>query len=91
MAAGALLFTVKLPLTLPAAVGANAMFSVADCPGVKTVPEATPLALNPVPDRVTPEIVTFELPVLLSVELSVLLLPTVTLPKLKLVGFVPKT
>lgn len=51
------------------------------------VPAATPLALNPAPEVVTPEIVMFEFPVFWMVTLSELLLPTLTLPKLKLEGF----
>lgn len=41
----ALLETETLPVTLPAAVGAKATFSVAVCPGVNVVLAATPLAL----------------------------------------------
>src|SRR5437899_8426654 len=46
----------------------------------------TPLALKPAPVTVTPEIVTFEFPVLVSVTGNPLLPPTFTLPKLRLVG-----
>ena len=42
--------------------------------------------MNPVPTVVTPEIVTFELPLFVSVALSDLLAPTFTFPKPKLVG-----
>jgi hypothetical protein len=85
----ALLTTDTLPVTLPAAVGANATFSVIDWLGVRTVPEVTPLALNPVPVAVTLEIVTFEFPLFVSVALNELLFPTFTFPKFKLVGFAP--
>jgi hypothetical protein len=85
----ALLTTDTLPVTLPAAVGANATFTVADWLGVRTVPEVTPLALNPVPVTVTVEIVTFEFPLFVSVTLNELVLPTFTFPKFKLVGFAP--
>jgi len=85
----ALLSTDTLPVMLPAAAGANATFSVVDWLGVRTVPEVTPLTLNAVPVTVTLEIVTFEFPLFVSAALNELLLPTFTLPKLKLVGLAP--
>jgi len=84
----ALLITLTLPLTLRATVGANATVSVADWLGAKTVPEVTPLVLNPAPMTVTPEILTFEFPLFVTVVFSELLLPMSTFPKLKLVGLV---
>ena len=63
-----------LPLAGPPHVGANVTVSVADCPGVSTVPFTTPLELNPVPVRVTPEIVTFAFPLLVAEVVSWLLL-----------------
>ena len=57
--------------------------------GVKVVPALTPLALNPVPDAVTLEIVTFAFPLLVSVTPSKLLPPTLTVPKPRLVGLTP--
>src|SRR5258708_13571043 len=50
------------------------------------VPDVTPLVLNPAPVIVTPEIVTFEFPLFVSVAPTELLLPTFTFPKLRLVG-----
>ena len=50
------------------------------------MPELTPLVLYPVPVTVTPEMVTLELPLLVSVVPSEPLLPRSTFPKLKLVG-----
>ena len=47
-----------------------------------------PLPLKPVPEVVIDEIIRFALPVLLSEIDWVALLPTVTLPKLSLVGLV---
>jgi hypothetical protein len=55
--------------------------------GVNVVPEVTPLAPKPVPETVTLEMLTFEFPVLVRLALSDALLPTFTLPKLRLVGF----
>ena len=86
----ALLVIVTLaPLTAPAVVGANVTVRVEDCPGVSTVPFGTPLALNPAPVTVTPEIVMFELPLFVSDVVSELSVPSPTLPKDRLVGFVP--
>ena len=51
-------------------------------------PELTPLALNPAPDMLTPEIVTSELPLFVTVTVRELLPPMPTFPKLKLVGLV---
>jgi hypothetical protein len=82
----ALLSTVTLPVALWATVGANATVSVADWLGARMVPDVTPLVLNPVPVAVTPEIVTFELPVFVSVAANELVLPMFTFPKFKLVG-----
>jgi hypothetical protein len=65
--------------------------TVTDWFGVKISPEVTPLLLYPVPVTVTPEIVTFEFPLLVSVVVNELLLPTLTLPKLKLDELNPST
>ena len=51
------------------------------------MPDVTPGVLNAAPMTVTPEIVTFELPVFVSVVFSELVPPTFTFPKLKFVGF----
>ena len=85
----ALLATLTLPDTLPATVGVKRTFSVAVWLGVRIVPILRPLALKPVPEGVTFEIVTFELPLFVRVTLKVLLLPSFTFPKLKLVGLAP--
>ena len=54
--------------------------------GSKTKPELTPLVVNPAPVTLTLEIVTFEFPVLVSVTLNGVLVPSVTLPKLNVAG-----
>lgn len=83
----ALLAMLTVPLTAPAADGSNATVKVAVCDGSSTRPEDTPLAVKPAPPLVvTPEIVTFEFPLLVSVTLKELVVPSFTLPKLKLVG-----
>jgi hypothetical protein len=82
----ALLTTVTPPVTPPVDVGAKVTFKPADCPGARTVPEDTLLALKPAPEAVTPEIVTLELPEFFSVTPRVLAVPVSILPKLKLAG-----
>ena len=83
----ALLATATLPDTLLGKVGAKITLKVVFCPAVNVTAGASPLVLNPVPVTVAPEIVTFELPVFVKVTGNALLLPTLTLPKLRLVGF----
>src|SRR3989442_1762066 len=50
----------------------------------------TPLALKPAPVTVTPEMVTVEFPLLVSVTGNPLLPPTSTLPKLGVGGLAPR-
>ena len=82
----ALLETLTLPVALPALLGAKVTFNVAVCPAEIINPEDTPLTLKPGPDWLTLEIVTLELPVLVIVTESILLVLTFTLPKLRLDG-----
>jgi hypothetical protein len=81
----ALLLTATFPVTAPAVVGANVITRVAVWLGVSVVP-LTPVALKPAPVAPTPEIITFEFPVFVSVTFTVALLPSLTLLKLKLDG-----
>jgi hypothetical protein len=81
----ALLVTVTLPVTLAAAAGVKVTFSVAVCAGVKICPVETPLAVNPAPDMLTFDTVTFAFPPFVNVTLSMLLLPMLTFAKLRLV------
>jgi hypothetical protein len=81
--------TVRLPLALPADCGVNVTVKVAPCPAVSVTGAVMPLRLNPVPLIPTCEIVTLEPPVFVIVSDRDVLLPTVTLPKLRLVGFDP--
>jgi hypothetical protein len=69
-----------LPLTAPALLGENSTVTVADWFGANTSPEISPLALKPAPDKPTLEMVTLAFPLLVTVALNVLLLPTFTLP-----------
>lgn len=78
--------TVKFPLTAPTAVGANETVSFALCPPFRVSGVVIPLTLNPVPVIPTCDTDTLELPVFVIVSESVPILPTLTLPKLRLVG-----
>jgi hypothetical protein len=80
----ALLVTVTLPFSEPPLAGANVTLRDAVWPGVTTCPADTPVALKPEPLTLTFETVTFEFPPLVKVTGSALLLPTLTLPKFRL-------
>ncbi len=82
----ALLTTETVPLKLLALVGEKAMDNVALCPAVRIDGGIDPVVLKLFPDTVVWAMVTLELPVLVIVAVCVALLPTVTFPKLKLVG-----
>jgi hypothetical protein len=87
----ALLATATPPVTLPVDVGAKVTFKAADCPGARTVPEDTLLALKPAPEALAPDIVTLELPEFVRVTPRVLVAPVSILPKLKLAGLALST
>lgn len=80
---------VTLPLTLPADVGVNVTVKVALWPAVNVAGVVIPLRLKPVPLIPTCEIVTLEAPVLVNVSERDWLLPTIKLPKLRLLGLDP--
>ena len=54
------------------------------------MPFEIPLTLNPAPVELTLEIVISELPLLVTAAFKELLLPSFTLPKLRLVGLMPR-
>jgi hypothetical protein len=81
----ALLVIVTLPVTAPAAVGANSTVNVADWFALRISPAVTPLVVKPVPETFTAEIATLAFPVLVTDRLSELLLPVFTLPKFRFV------
>jgi hypothetical protein len=79
--------SVTVPETAPAAVGANETLNVAVCPAVSVTGAVMPVRLNPEPLLIaTWEMVTLDPPVFVTVSERVCLLPTVTVPKLRLVG-----
>ena len=79
----ALLATEMLPVTLTALDGLKVTARVVVFPGPKISPVGTPVALKPAPFTVTLEIVTFEFPALVKVTFWLLLLDTLTFPKIK--------
>lgn len=83
--------TTTLPLPLPAVVGVNTTWKVVFCPAPNVTGVVTPLKVNPVPLAAICEIVTVVPPVFVTVSRSDELLPTVTLPKLRLEGFEVRT
>jgi hypothetical protein len=80
----AVLAMLTLPLTNPVAAGAKVTLSVAVLPPLMISPEETLFelpGLNPAPVTLTPVMVMLEVPELVRVALSVLLLPVLTVLK----------
>jgi len=77
------LVTVTLPVMVPELAGANVTLSIAVCAGARMRPAETPLGVKPAPVTLTFEIVTLVLPEFVNVTPKLLLLPTVTFPKLR--------
>ena len=73
--------TVKLPLAVPAAVGAKLTSRMTACPAASVIGAVTPLRLKADPLNPSCEIVMLEPPVLVNVSDKLAVLPTVTLPK----------
>ena len=80
----ALLTIVTLPVTPPVAAGAKVIFKVAVSLTAMICPVEIPLTLKPGPEMLALATVTLEPPEFVRVAESVLLLPTSTLPKLRL-------
>jgi len=74
------------PLALPAEVGVKTTPKVKLCPGIRVNGKVSPVRLNPVPVMLACVTVRLEPPELVSVSDSVWLLPTWTLPKLRLLA-----
>jgi len=79
----AVLTTVTAPLNVPVLFGAKTMFMVALWPAASVAPLMPLVTLKPVPLMLTPEMITAELPVLVSRTPRVVLSPTVSLPKFR--------
>ena len=86
----ALLVIETLPATLPDAVGVKVVLKVALWPAVRIRGSEGPLTPKPAPLTVVCKIVTGAIPVLLTLKVWLLALPTVTLPKFKLLGAPPQ-
>jgi len=84
---GVLLTSETLPDTLPVVAGPNCTLKVVDCPAARVSGRFSPVMLKPVPETVACETLTVALPVFVSATLWVLVLATVTLPKLMFEGF----
>ncbi len=82
-----MLVMARLPLTVPLDDGAKAVLNVTLCPALKVRGRLRPVMLKPAPVAVACEIVTLVPPELVRVSERLLLLPTWTLPKLRLAGF----
>jgi hypothetical protein len=83
----ALLVSERLPVTLPAAAGAKLTLKLAVWPALSASGSVGPVKLKPVPVIAACETVTLAVPVFAKVTAWVLLvLPTVTSPKLRLAG-----
>ena len=78
---------VTSPFTAPVEAGLNETLKVLLCPGVNVTGTVIPLTLNPAPLAVSEEIVELMPPTLVRVSDRVCVLPTATLPKLRVVGF----
>jgi len=87
----ALLTTEMPPLTLPLTVGLNWALRVRFCAGESVTGVLPPASKKPAPFAVICEMVTLEFPVLVIVTFWVAeVVPVVMLPKLKLVGLMPR-
>jgi hypothetical protein len=83
---GALSVKVMLPVAAPAVVGVNVTLNVSDWPPLIVFGSESPLIPNSLPESVARLIVTFELPVFVSVTVCVLLWFTCTFEKVKVEG-----
>jgi hypothetical protein len=82
----ALLATVMVPVSAPAAVGAKLTFMLTLCPAARYRGNESPLALKAGAEELTPESVIVAFPVLLSTTTCEPLLPMETLPRFKVAG-----
>jgi hypothetical protein len=76
----------KLPLRVPAAVGANVKSKLALCPAARARGNASPLIVKPDPVKLAWEMLALEPPEFVRVTVCLCELPTVTLPNDTLAG-----
>ncbi len=84
----ALLATLTLPDALPGAVGANCALKVLDCPGARENGKVKPLMAKPAPVTLPCEIFKLAVPELVKVTVWALAVPTITFPKLTVLGVI---
>ena len=82
---------VRLPVSAPAAFGANTTLKVTLWEIASVRGSVIPFSLNPVPLALAEEIVTADFPVFVSVSARVLEPPALTVPKLTLVRLAART
>jgi hypothetical protein len=82
----ALLEIVTVPLCAAAVCGSKLTFNVALCPAASAAPLTPPPVVKSGLDTLIPDTITGEFPVFFKLTVSRLLFPTVSLPKLRLVG-----
>jgi len=87
---GALSVNVMLPVSAPAAVGANCALKERLCPAFKVVGKDSPLIPKPVPATVARLIVRLEVPLFVSFTLCVPLCPVTTFPNVSADGAIVK-
>ena len=75
-----------LPLKVPVVEGAKTTLKTAFVPGARIRGKESPLVLKPAPVKVACDTVTLPVPAFVSVTSIVLLLPTLTFPKLRVRG-----
>ena len=84
VASEALEARVRLPFEVPDVEGANCTLKLALCPTARVAGALMPVRVYPAPLILAREILTLALPVFVTVPKIVWVLPTVTLPKLRL-------
>lgn len=82
----ALELIVRVPLAAPAAVGVKIALKVAVCPALSVIGRLGPVKLNPPLVAAALDTITESPPEFVTVTGTVLFVPTVTLPKLALLG-----
>ena len=83
----ALLTSEMLPVTLPADCGSNCALNVMLCPGGSVTGTESPPMVKPAPETWACEIVRLALPEFVKRMVCELVVPSDTLPKLTLLGF----
>lgn len=84
VASVALEASVSFPFEVPEVEGANCTLKLALCPAARVAGAVMPVSVYPAPLMLACEMVRLALPVFLTVPAMVWVLPTVTLPKLRL-------